>query len=98
MYSTTLFHIYSTAQASIPNAESMNPIAGPFVFPAAGCRRVEPVEEESEPVCSATGAGTMVRSVTVTTPPSSCVEVYTCMDVIDCSEAEVIGLDVVSPI
>jgi hypothetical protein len=67
----------------MPRALRMTPIAGLFVTAAFCCRLGDPVCDESEPVCSATGAATIVRSVTVTTAPPLSVDVKMCIDVID---------------
>ena len=59
----------------MPKPKSMTFIAGPFVFAALGTSECDPVGEVPASVWSATGAGTTVRSVTVTTSPPSPVEV-----------------------
>lgn len=71
----SLLMIYSASKAAMPRALRMTPIAGRFMSAAFGCRLGVTVCDESEPVCSATGAGTIVRSVTVTTTPLLSVEV-----------------------
>jgi hypothetical protein len=65
----------------MPRVLRMTPIAGLFVCAAFCCRLADPACDE--PVCSATGAGTIVRSVTVTTAPPLSVDVKMFIDVID---------------
>ena len=71
----------NAAKIAVPNTQSNNFVSSLFMLALSGCREGVFVAP-GESVSCATGAGTTVSSVTVTTAPPSCV-VKTCSEVID---------------
>src|ERR1700730_1075312 len=78
---------HSAAKTTTPRAQNMTFAPGLLGLSPFGCRLADTVGLDPA-VFSATGAGTTVSAVTVTTEPLSCVEVKTSSEVIDCVAAE----------